>query len=384
MKCRITIPVIALAALLLAAFSTGSPVFLAGAALIVLVMAAGYASVTWVTRTMTIATDLSGGRVTRGQDVSLTVSVSHRGLLPIAPILLELDATPDMPEMALRLSDAPGRRQVLQLPFHAAHVGVSRPGIRRCTVEDLFGMFSKSWTPTADMGELLVLPMTFPVDDLAFAPGDAGLGTMARATEDISSPSDVRQYQQGDPLKKIHWKLSMRKNEMMVRKFEEPIIPDALALMDCSRPPFHKQLEAHTDVRDTLVETAASVMAGQMRSDHNIRLPITGRHPVEVDKRMGLPLVLENLARSDFSETERFDHVLRTEMRRMRQVGAVVVITARLTGDVVEAMVQMRRVGPTVRLYYVTFEPDDPAVLPFIARLQQATVEVCYVRPMKA
>lgn len=384
MKCRITIPLICLGALLVAALSTGSPVFLAGAVLLALVMAVGLASVLWAAGTMNVATDLSGKTVTRGEKVSMTVRLTHKCLLPIAPIQLELDATPETPETTLRLSDAPGRSQTLELPFHAMHVGVSRPGIRAVTVEDLFGLFSKRWTPKAQLGELLVLPMTFKVDELNFAPGDAGLGTMARATEDISSPSDVRTYQPGDPMKKIHWKLSVRKNELMVRKFEEPVIQAAVALMDCARPPFHKQEEAHADVRDTLLETAASVIAAQMRTEHNIRLPLMGKHPVEVDKRMGMPLVLENLARADFSETDRFDRVLQLEMRRMRQVGAVVVITARLTGDVVEVMTRMRRMGPTVRLYYVTFEPEAPAVLPFIARLQQATVEVCYVKPMKA
>ena len=38
---------------------------------------------------------------------------------------------------------------------------------------------------------------------------------MKRAMEDPSSPSDFRGYQPGDPLKRIHWKMSARKREIM-------------------------------------------------------------------------------------------------------------------------------------------------------------------------
>ena len=45
-------------------------------------------------------------------------------------------------------------------------------------------------------------------------------------------------------------------------------------------------------------------------------------------------------------------------------------------------MRSMRRMGPYVRLYLVTFTPEDAALLPMISRLQNAGVEVCYVTPM--
>ena len=75
---------------------------------------------------------------------------------------------------------------------------------------------------------------------------------MARATEDINSPSDVRTYAPGDPMKKIHWKLSLRKRELLVRRFEEPALPDALVLMDQSAPRAASH-EASADLRDAML-----------------------------------------------------------------------------------------------------------------------------------
>ncbi len=381
MKMHLTLPAVVIFALLLAAFSTGSPLFFMAALLLVLLIVFGFISVWQASRTLTIQSDLSGKTVQRGDNVILNVVVHHHGLLPIAPILLELSATPDMPETKVRLKDAPGKHQRLTLPFHASHVGVCAPGVKAYTIEDLFRFFSIRRCPEASQGDLLVLPVVFPVEDLLFAPGDSGFETLARATEDVTNPSDVRTYQQGDALKKIHWKLSLRKGELMVRRFEEPVLPEVLVLMDCSQPPTWGHPDAEADVRDSLLETAASVVAHQLHSDHGVRLPLQGAHPVEFEKSMGLPLLLEDLARLDFSETDRFERVLLLETRRLRKVGSTVIVSARLNSNMVDMMIRMRRMGPYVRLYLITFTPDDPKLVPLISKLQQAAIQVRFVTP---
>ena len=45
---------------------------------------------------------------------------------------------------------------------------------------------------------------------------------------------------------------------------------------------------------------------------------------------------------------------------------------------------RMKRMGPNVRLYLVTFAADNPETLPLVAKLQHAGVEVDYVTPQGA
>ena len=92
-------------------------------------------------------------------------------------------------------------------------------------------------------------------------------------------------------------------------------------------------------------------------------------------------LELDYLSRVDFSATDRFERVLAMESRRLRKVGCVVVIAARLNIPMVDIMIRMHRAGPNIRLYLVTFAPEDENVLPLIARLQQSGLEVSYVIP---
>ena len=250
------------------------------------------------------------------------------------------------------------------------------------TVTDLFGICSRKVAPRREGSGLVVLPVPFEVGAQVYAAGESGSESMARASEDVTSPADVRAWQQGDPMRKIHWKLSARKQELLVRRYDAPVMPDALVLLDCGEPQRQAGVEAMLDVKDALLETAASVMQESIRTGRPVRMPLLGRHPIELDKGMGMPAILETLAHVDFSAGEPFERVLHLEMRRMRKVGSTIVITSRLGSRLVDVMSSMRRMGPYVRLYLVTFTPEDPPLLPMISRLQNAGVEVCYVTPL--
>ncbi len=381
MKLRLSLPVSLFLLLLTVALCTGSRLFLLLSVLVVLAVLWSLIAVLWASATLKVDGDMAEQTVHRGENLVFTLRMRHRGLFPIAPLLLEISDPSGTLDREIRLKNMPWRVQSLRLPVHAAHVGVFPVGLRACVVEDLLGIVHKRVTLTDTSFSLTVLPRTFSTEPLTLSPGDPGSEIMARATEDLNAPSDVRSYQPGDAMKKIHWKLSLRKGELIVRKFDEPILQDVLILMDCSRPPSWGHPQAEADIRDALLETAASILKDQTSTDHQVRLPLLGHHPVDVDKSMGLPIAMDYLARVDFSETDRFERVLIMESRRLRKVGCVVVISARLNIPMVDIMIRMHRSGPNIRLYLITFAPEDENVLPLISRLKQAGIEVSYVTP---
>lgn len=86
---------------------------------------------------------------------------------------------------------------------------------------DLFGLFPTSLTFDAKE-TLLVYPMLFPVSHF---PSPAGLlpggEALRRRTAQITSnASGVREYAPGDPLNRIHWLSTARRNRLMVKEFE--------------------------------------------------------------------------------------------------------------------------------------------------------------------
>ena len=368
---------------LLCALSMGNRTYLLISIIIALAWVFSYVSVQMAEKSVKVRNALSGQKVNRGEIVSMEIAVSHKSPLPIAPVALRMRATSNTPAGTIHLTQLGKRRQKVVHKFVADHVGAMFPGIDSYVVSDVFGFFKHEHQPPMDGQELLVLPVPFDVEPLTFAAGDMGVETMKRAMEDPSSPSDIRAWQQGDPLKRIHWKASARKCELMVRQFEEPALPDALVLLDTSPPHLTAGFpeEKRPYLQDAILETAASVVACQIRQDNPVRMPIVGDRPMEYSSRMGLPLLLEELARCTFNETERFERVVMMQLGELRKTGAVVIITSRLTSALVELIVRMKRMGPNVRLYLVTCDPEEEAVLPLVGRMQQASIEVNYVTP---
>ena len=381
MKVHLTIPAAVFLCLMTAALSTGSPLLFLLAFLTVLTVTMCLAGVMWASATMHVSSETSEDTVYRGDDVSILLRVQHRGWIPIAPVLLELGTTTGEGRREIRLKNLPGRAQSLRMSMHASHVGIFSSGIRSCTVEDLLGIFQRKIVPADTQCSLTVLPQIFETEPLIMAPGDPGSEMMSRATEDLNAPSDTRSYQPGDAMKKIHWKLSLRKGELMVRKYEEPVLQEVLILMDCSQPPALGHPEAEADLRDALLETAASLFSDQAKTEHTVRMPLSGRNPMDLDDRMGVPIAFDALTRLDFSSTDRFEQALMMESRRLGKVGCIAIITARLNGAIVEMMIRMHRMGPNLRLYLITFVPDDPEIMPLIGRLRHAGVDVAYVKP---
>ena len=381
MKSHLMMPAGLFAMLLTAALSTGSRLMFVLALMVALTVVISLVSVMWAAGTIRITAEMEDQTVYRGDHTTLVLGVSHGGWIPVAPVILELPSMSGGENRRIRLKDRPGHVQSLRMPIDAAHVGIYTSGIQTCIVEDLLGLFQRVIRPDETVYSLTVLPRTFDVDPLKMAPGDPGSELMARANEDLSAPSDIRAYQPGDAMKKIHWKLSIRKRELIVRKFEEPLMQEVLILMDCSRPPFRGDPQAEADIRDALLETAASLFSDQMKTDHEIRMPLTGSRPAEADRSIGTTIAMKYLAGVDFSETDRFERVLQMESSRMNKVGFVAVVAARLNYAMVDIMIRIHRAGPNLRLYLVTFTPDDPNVLSLISRLQQSEIEVAYVTP---
>ena len=371
---------------LLCALSMGNRTYLLIALIIALAWLFSFASVRMAERSVKVENALSGQKVNRGEVVSMEIAVSHKSLLPIAPVALRMRATSNTPAGVIRLTQLGKRRQRVVHKFAADHVGAMFPGVDSYEVSDVFGFFKREHKPDMAGQELLVMPVPFDVEPLTFAAGDMGVETMKRAMEDPSSPSDLRAYQQGDPLKRIHWKMSARKRELFVRQFEEPALPDALVLLDTSPPHLGGGMgEQHAAfLKDALLETAASVVACQIRQDNPVRMPLVGDRPMEYSSRMGLPLLLEELARCTFNETEQFERVVMMQLAELRKTGAVVIITTRLSSALADLIVRMKRMGPNVRLYLVTFQTEEAQNAPLVGRLQQAGVEVNYVTPQGA
>ena len=366
----------------LCALSLGSVFYTFIALLLFAVLLYGLLSCFWAWKTAQCRQHVSVPMVHRGETAQLNVQAGHWCPLPVAPpkgVLIYNGQTGDCV-----FPPSPFHAHERHLSLNACHVGQYQAGLKALELQDAFGLFRMRLKNRDLEGTLTVLPRPFDIEKPRVTTGDDGSAPLARTQEDYNAPEDVRAYQPGDAMKRIHWKLSSRKRELLVRRFEMPAPPDTLILLDCDTPLGGEHLtDGKESLRDALCETAVSVARMQMADGSPVRLPIYGSRASEFssDNAASLTLLQEMLACQPFGGGEVFDRVLDLELRRMRRTGATVIITTRLDARIVEGVSHIRRMGPSARLYLVTYTPDSKEYQPYVTRLQHHLVEVCYVTP---
>ena len=363
------------------ALSLGNALYLYIALLMALVFGYAFVSCLWAKLTARCSQRISSASVPRGEKVTLRVSAEHRCPLPVSGIRGVFQYNSQ--EQECLFPARPFRAQERRLPLDARHVGIYETGLKEVSVSDIFGLF-RFRIPANGGSSLIVLPRPFDIEKPRMILGDEGNAALARSQEDYNAPDDVRAYRTGDAMKRIHWKLSSRKRELLVRRFETPAPPDTLILLDCDVPRGGENVnEGKACLRDAMCETAVAVARMQMEDGSPVRLPMYGKQANEFssDHAEGLALLQEMLAAQPFGGGEDFARVLNLELRRMRRTGAAVIITTRLDAQVVEGVTHIRRMGPSTRLYLVTYTPESPDDQPYVTQLQHHMVEVCYVTP---
>ena len=358
--------------------SLGGRMFYLSAVFAVLALLFSLATLLIARRTLTVSCQTSPAKLPRGDRARIRIRLRQHGFVPLGPAALTVNAGSGPEEYLLPLRRGGA---ALELESIIPHVGEVSVGVTQAFVSDILGLFRFSLPLREASAALLALPRSFEVAPLRFLEGEEGGPAQNRITEDLSSPEDTRAYRAGDALKRVHWKITARKRELTVRKFETPAPPDTLILLDCAAPAgAPEQVPA---LRDALCETALSVAEIQARSEAPLRVPLYGQAANEFlsDRGGSVNMLAEMLARQPFAGGLEFSRVLGAELRRMRRTGATVIITTRLDAGIVEGVRHIRRMGPSARFYYITFTPEAPEDQPYVAQLQQSLVEVCYVTP---
>ena len=383
MNLRLTGALLAIFALTVTGLSTGGRVYYLVAALLTAMLLIGLVSGLWALFSVRVSVRELTSRAFRGDRLPLVFSVWHSCLMPIAGIVIEMDVPSQLTgihEVTVRATPLKNHtfRQLLLCP----HRGVYQVGIRRVRVRDVFGLFQFSRKIKTRGTILEVAPRQREGREMALGSVDSGPMYYTRATEDTASPSDVRAWQEGDSLKKVHWKLSMRRRQMVVRTYEEGARPDTLILPDLSG--ITALQDQALTLEDGICEACLAAAKAQLDAGYPVRMPLICTRPQELSAHhiADLAALSDALMRVPFDNPTPYEQVLMTIPSRMMRTGGAVLVTARLTSRVADMALKLRAGGARIRLVWVSEEARDES-LQMLERLKMDGVEVERVDPLR-
>ncbi|WP_437584720.1 DUF58 domain-containing protein [Paramicrobacterium sp. CJ85] len=143
-----------------------------------------------------------------------------------------------------------GGRLGIRYRVRAPQRGRWHIGPFRVTLEDPLGVCASS-RAIGESTPVIVRPRIVELTDVAgvSAPGEGRLHDRIRPAAPRADELIAREYRPGDPLRRVHWRATARRGELMVRQEEPQGDPEALLVID---------IRPGSSAVDSLIEMAAS------------------------------------------------------------------------------------------------------------------------------
>ena len=196
---------------------------------------------------------------------AVEVALENAGLLPAPEVRVEVLCRDELTGRTEGLSgvamlDSRGRA-ALRFTMDCAHCGVLSFRLGRVQVWDHLGVFAAKCRAAGGIQQVFVLPPVTGGEEAlsggqAWQPGE-GEGVSRRPGDDPGDTYDIRVFREGDAVRRIHWKLSAKTEELMVRDFGRPMERITLVLLD-----LRAEERPDRDTWDRFLQRVAQVSAG--------------------------------------------------------------------------------------------------------------------------
>jgi len=208
--------------------------------LLIVALAVSVISLYLTRRSDTVSRSLSPDVATVGRDAMVTVRVGVRTALPTAsgtwrdtvPKGLTAKANGVFPALGSGLR---GGDRIVELSYtvRGARRGIHPLGPLQVTSTDPFGLARRT-TVFGERTKVTVAPAVIDLPALNNFAGEAG-GTLHTTNNTLGQGADnliARPYVPGDSMRRIHWRATAHRDELMVRQEEQESTPEATVVMD--------------------------------------------------------------------------------------------------------------------------------------------------------
>lgn len=141
--------------------------------------------------------------------------------------------------------------QVINFTLTSEHVGTIAIGVKKVVVYDLLRIFHRN-VKQESRGIVKVFPEIFMMENEIMIRHqellDSDVFSKYKSGDDPSEVFDIREYKEGDKIHRIHWKLSSKRDCIMVKEYSLPIACSAGILVNMSITGQESDKLSHYDI----------------------------------------------------------------------------------------------------------------------------------------
>lgn len=222
---------------------------------------------------------LIGTTTSKNSPCLAAVQIANDGWLPAMKLYCRVslinDLTRQEQQVDLHMGVGAKSQASRELCIEAGHCGRVYICVQSVRVLDYFGLFSVKASVKA-AARLTVLPDLFPCDASTGAMSAVDNESVtARRGDDRTEAFQMREYQSGDDIRQIHWKLSSKLDILILREPSQSISRSLLVFWD-------KRGVCAAACMDAMAEVTASVCYGLCASGAAFDLCWTEKNELEI------------------------------------------------------------------------------------------------------
>lgn len=308
-------------------------------------------------KSFTITESLSKQNVIKGEIVTYFFSVKNNNFLPYVNVKVLFCNDNHAIETDFNyavFSIMPHKTHELSFKVLAKYRGNYDIGIQSITLYDFLGLFSftklhknrVSFSIIPNVIDIVSLPLNnindFNDENNSFT-----------QEEDYNIISDIRKYQPNDGYKKIHWKISARKNELMSKNYQLSKKNSVKILLDNST--IDTSLEEKIILEDSIIEACVSVLNYAKLRMFSLYLNFMGS---DIQTHEGeFNYLYSVVSQISFNSNESFDNYYYNYSKTQAEIENLVIFTQQITDTVFLTSQNLALFGNNVTILY--FKDED-------------------------
>ena len=231
----------------------------------VMLVIVSYLQVRYSAAHVSMQLELPQTEISKGEEFQIRVHVTNTGILPIQQlrIRIALAVFPEKEELLLQGKLMLGQKEAGDLCFSidSSHCEAIKVRPDRMTLTDYMDIFTKKCKVDREAQEtLFILPdlskedKVFPVDKIMTVTEE---GDSTDRGDSFIDESEIRNYIEGDPIKRIHWKVSARIDELMVREMADETEESVLLYVNLKDKEGEESVRYNPDKWDSFLQMLA-------------------------------------------------------------------------------------------------------------------------------
>lgn len=298
--------------------------------------------------------------VMKGYSVNYTLSIQNPGffLYPFIKVNFYGEDTIFSGQFHTKsFSLLPFQKKSFTFSITCKYRGYYMVGVKNIEFEDYLGIFRLSYRPNAAK-TITVNPRLIILDNFSIKNNylSESHSILNNQYEDITTVSDTRKYAYGDSPKRIHWKLSAKVNQLMVKNFEGTFKTNCVIMLDLKKNNY--SYERNIMLEDKLIECAVAVANFCLSNWIPINLVYHSKalNKIEAKNPMDFDKIYDLLSKVSFDQDIHLKDLLNIYSRDNANKTDLIILTSSIDYDLYDEIYNLRAAGYDVNLIYIYSE----------------------------